>query len=723
MNKGFFNSILTMLIVLIFGTQLLAQGVAINNDGSNADGSAMLDVKSTDSGILIPRMTQAQRNAISSPATGLMIYQTDNTEGFYYNSGTPASPVWTKLSIGADSEWTDEGTYLRATENTNIRVYEDNTDYGFYYSGGAVTPGFFNNTSTSLDYVGVFGACDNTDYYGFGGYFEGGYTGVYGSVEATGSDFYHGVYGSATGGSGSNYGVYGTTDMATGFGVYAINTNSNGTGLLGIGNDISGSYLTSGSGLAGSSDNVGVYGYGNNTSNSVGIYGNSINSNGDGVFGINSTSSGTGAGCGVYGLTEQSGSGSAGVMGVNDNATGDGVIGIASGSTTYYTTGYGDGVAGTTDNAAGYGVKGTYYDGSDGDRSGYLGSSNYGAFGQYNNGRYGYLGGSTRGIEGSYSSAGPWGFIGGADEGVYGNAGNGTYAGYFAGDVWTGDVYADDVYAYNYYIYDTYDDLSLLQSIETETYWDPLLKHHVMLMKPESLPVCITNYEDRLNGKSSDILISQSRLNGLLIGSFRQMDNELKKRDQRLTARTDVLAEAQGIDFSNTNKNTIEIKISDFGSNQLQSSEQFIRFSSEFSQQLGDKTPVITLTANQADAELFITEKSSEGFIVKSNASNPLINFDWIAMAKVTKLVNNSIEHIDDVFHRESFEVPDGNYENIESAIKQRNETRNAQSLKRDINKTSSVQNKTSKKKKKKIIETKKENTNKQIKALQPDAN
>nr|MDA3911707.1 hypothetical protein [Bacteroidales bacterium] len=84
MNKGLFNLILTILIVLIFGTQLLAQGVAINNDGTNADGSAMLDVKSTVSGILIPRMTQAERNAISSPATGLMIYQTDNTGGFYY---------------------------------------------------------------------------------------------------------------------------------------------------------------------------------------------------------------------------------------------------------------------------------------------------------------------------------------------------------------------------------------------------------------------------------------------------------------------------------------------------------------------------------------------------------------------------------------------------------------------------------------------------------------
>ncbi len=47
--------------------------------------SSLLDITSTTKGILIPRMTQAQRNAISSPATGLMIFQTDNTKGFNFS--------------------------------------------------------------------------------------------------------------------------------------------------------------------------------------------------------------------------------------------------------------------------------------------------------------------------------------------------------------------------------------------------------------------------------------------------------------------------------------------------------------------------------------------------------------------------------------------------------------------------------------------------------------
>lgn len=70
-------------------SNLSAQNVAITDDsGYSADASAMLDVKSTDKGLLIPRLTQAQRNAIGTPATGLMIYQTNITPGFYYYNGS-----------------------------------------------------------------------------------------------------------------------------------------------------------------------------------------------------------------------------------------------------------------------------------------------------------------------------------------------------------------------------------------------------------------------------------------------------------------------------------------------------------------------------------------------------------------------------------------------------------------------------------------------------------
>jgi len=49
--------------------------------------SSLLDVVSTSKGVLVPRMTKAQRDAIASPATGLLIYQTNSTPGFYYYDG------------------------------------------------------------------------------------------------------------------------------------------------------------------------------------------------------------------------------------------------------------------------------------------------------------------------------------------------------------------------------------------------------------------------------------------------------------------------------------------------------------------------------------------------------------------------------------------------------------------------------------------------------------
>ncbi|HOX76750.1 MAG TPA: hypothetical protein PLW31_01820 [Bacteroidales bacterium] len=56
---------------------LLFSQVAINTDGSTSDSSAMLDVKSSNRGLLTPRMTHAELNAISDPAEGLMVYCTD----------------------------------------------------------------------------------------------------------------------------------------------------------------------------------------------------------------------------------------------------------------------------------------------------------------------------------------------------------------------------------------------------------------------------------------------------------------------------------------------------------------------------------------------------------------------------------------------------------------------------------------------------------------------
>jgi YD repeat-containing protein len=90
------TSLFSLALFYAFGAA--AQNVGINADGSAPDPSAALHIKSNTKGLLIPTMTAAERTGISNPASGLMVYQTDGTAGFYYNSGTPSIPVWTYIN-------------------------------------------------------------------------------------------------------------------------------------------------------------------------------------------------------------------------------------------------------------------------------------------------------------------------------------------------------------------------------------------------------------------------------------------------------------------------------------------------------------------------------------------------------------------------------------------------------------------------------------------------
>ena len=81
--------------MLFFITNLFAinlaisQRTAINSTGNSPDPSATLDVSGTTSGVLINRLTESEKFLIQSPATGLLIYQTDGTSpGFWYFNGT-----------------------------------------------------------------------------------------------------------------------------------------------------------------------------------------------------------------------------------------------------------------------------------------------------------------------------------------------------------------------------------------------------------------------------------------------------------------------------------------------------------------------------------------------------------------------------------------------------------------------------------------------------------
>ncbi len=89
--------VLTFLFLqLVCFSPLLLQAQNVGIGTTFPDASAQLDITSNSRGVLVPRMRMTQRDAITLPATGLLIFQTDNTPGFYYYSGT----AWTAISGG-----------------------------------------------------------------------------------------------------------------------------------------------------------------------------------------------------------------------------------------------------------------------------------------------------------------------------------------------------------------------------------------------------------------------------------------------------------------------------------------------------------------------------------------------------------------------------------------------------------------------------------------------
>jgi hypothetical protein len=107
------------------------QSFSINTDGSTANASAILDVKSTAKGMLIPRMSKTEKNAIAAPATGLLIFQNaPDSIGFYYYSGTS----WLWLEVLGTAGWKTKGNagtdtsvnFIGTTDAMPLRFKQNN---------------------------------------------------------------------------------------------------------------------------------------------------------------------------------------------------------------------------------------------------------------------------------------------------------------------------------------------------------------------------------------------------------------------------------------------------------------------------------------------------------------------------------------------------------------------------------------------------------------------
>lgn len=135
-------------VFLLFALPFVANcQIGVNSTGALPHASAILDANSTTKGFLTPRMTLSQRNAISTPATGLIIYQTDGATGLYYFNGT----IWTTLT-GATG-FLSTGAVAGNTPYWNGSTWVLNSS-NIFNNGANVGIGTINPPLTKLEVAG-----------------------------------------------------------------------------------------------------------------------------------------------------------------------------------------------------------------------------------------------------------------------------------------------------------------------------------------------------------------------------------------------------------------------------------------------------------------------------------------------------------------------------------------------------------------------------------------
>ncbi|MBF9223796.1 hypothetical protein [Hymenobacter ruricola] len=214
------------------------------------DGSAALDVRSTDKGLLIPRVALASltdATTVASPAPSLLVCNTTAAlgVGYYYNAGTARVPQWQRLATQASldatnatvadlgtTSWRTTGNALTATSrlgtttNQSVDLLTNNAVRGRMSNSGE----FFWGATSTAQSGDLMNAVSNSSFpFALNGYSSNNGSGVYGAIQGTNTTTYAAVQGENNSNSGG----------ANTAGVRGVNRSYNaGTGfraLLGTG--------------------------------------------------------------------------------------------------------------------------------------------------------------------------------------------------------------------------------------------------------------------------------------------------------------------------------------------------------------------------------------------------------------------------------------------------------------------------------------------------------
>jgi len=248
---------ITLCFILLFSAFTLSAQVGINSTGATPNDAAMLDVASTSKGMLVPRMTAAQKAALNPlpvAAQGLLIYQTDGDEGFYYNTSSTTTPNWLYLKGGTGGGWdilgnagTTNGTHFIGTTDAqdldfrindviHVRITQKgqietlNTGYSVFIGEGAGANDYLcNNRNTFVGYQA--GNADTAGFNNTANGFRALYSNTFGYDNA--ANGYQALWHNTTGydntanGSGALYHNI-TGNWNTANGVDALNSNTIG---------------------------------------------------------------------------------------------------------------------------------------------------------------------------------------------------------------------------------------------------------------------------------------------------------------------------------------------------------------------------------------------------------------------------------------------------------------------------------------------------------------
>ena len=133
----------------VYTTGSVGIGSALAGIPATPDASAVLELASTGKGFLAPRMTVTERDAITTPAIGLLIYQTDSTPGFYSFSGSgwvgpfgTSSTTGTVTSVATTAPLTGgpitgSGTIAIAKATSAVDGYLAATDFAAFAAKGS----------------------------------------------------------------------------------------------------------------------------------------------------------------------------------------------------------------------------------------------------------------------------------------------------------------------------------------------------------------------------------------------------------------------------------------------------------------------------------------------------------------------------------------------------------------------------------------------------------